>query len=166
MQIGAPPLSIFGSHARRWTPSNGFPTMPRVRLNAGLPAYQRRRSRIVHVGDVAIGGDQPIRVQSMTTPATTDTAATVDQIERLVRAGCEIVRVTVPTSADADSLPVIRRDLAARGVRVPLVADIHFTPAAAMKAVEHVEKIRVNPGNFADKKKFAVREYTEAEYAD
>ena len=140
--------------------------MPRVRLNAGLPAYQRRHSRVVHVGDVAVGGDQPIRVQSMTTPATTDTAATVEQIERLVRAGCEIVRLTVPTSADAENLPNIRRELQARGIRVPLVADIHFTPAAAMKAVEHVEKIRVNPGNFADKKKFAVREYSEAEYAD
>lgn len=136
-----------------------------MRLNAGLPAYHRRRSRVVHVGDVLVGGDQPIRVQSMTTPPTTDTAATVAQIERLVRAGCEIVRVTVPTSADADNLPSIRSELAARGIRVPLVADIHFTPAAAMKAVEHVEKIRVNPGNFADKKRFAVREYSDAEYA-
>jgi (E)-4-hydroxy-3-methylbut-2-enyl-diphosphate synthase len=100
----------------------------------------------------------------MTTPATTDTAATVRQIERLVEAGCEIVRVTVPTTADADNLPNIRRALKAAGIKVPLVADIHFTPAAAMKAVEHVEKIRVNPGNFADKKKFAVREYSQAEY--
>ena len=72
----------------------------------------------------------------MTTPATTDTAATVAQIDRLVRAGCEIVRVTVPTTADADNLPNIRRELAARGIKVPLVADIHFTPAAAMKATK------------------------------
>jgi (E)-4-hydroxy-3-methylbut-2-enyl-diphosphate synthase len=115
---------------------------------------------------VAIGSDWPIRVQSMTTPATTDTAATVGQIERLADAGCEIVRVTVPTSADADNLPNIRRELERRRIRIPLVADIHFTPAAAMKAVEHVEKIRINPGNYADKKKFDVREYTEAEYAD
>jgi len=113
---------------------------------------------------VALGGDQPIRVQSMTTPATTDTAATVAQIARLVEAGCEIVRLTVPTTADADNLPVIRQALRSMGIAVPLVADIHFTPAAAMKAVEHVEKIRVNPGNFADKKKFAAREYTDAEY--
>lgn len=119
---------------------------------------------MVHVGDVALGGDQPIRVQSMTTPATTDTAATVSQIARLVEAGCEIVRVTVPTTADADNLPAIRQALRSMGIAVPLVADIHFTPAAAMKAVEHVEKIRVNPGNFADKKKFAAREYTDAEY--
>jgi (E)-4-hydroxy-3-methylbut-2-enyl-diphosphate synthase len=101
----------------------------------------------------------------MTTPATTDTAATVAQIARLVEAGCEIVRVTVPTSQDADNLPNIRREMAARGIRVPLVADIHFTPAAAMRAVEHVEKVRINPGNYADKKKFAVREYTDAEYS-
>ena len=135
-----------------------------MRLNSGLSAYQRRRSRVVHVGNVPLGGDHPIRVQSMTTPATTDTAATVAQIARLVEAGCEIVRVTVPTTADADNLPNIRRALKALGIRVPLVADIHFTPAAAMKAVEHVEKVRVNPGNFADKKKFAVREYSPAEY--
>jgi (E)-4-hydroxy-3-methylbut-2-enyl-diphosphate synthase len=101
----------------------------------------------------------------MTTPATTDTAATVAQIVRLVEAGCAIVRVTVPTGRDADNLPAIRRELASRGIRVPLVADIHFTPAAAMKAVEHVEKVRVNPGNYADKKKFAVREYSDADYA-
>ena len=118
----------------------------------------------MHVGDVAVGSDHPIRVQSMTTPATTNTRATVEQIERLVGAGCEIVRVTVPTSADADNLPNIRGELARRKIRVPLVADIHFTPAAAMRAVEHVDKIRVNPGNYADKKKFAVRAYTDQEY--
>ena len=116
------------------------------------------------MGDLGVGGRNPIRVQSMTTPATTDTEATVAQIVRLVEAGCEIVRVTVPTSTDARSLPAIRRALAARKVRVPLVADIHFSPGAAMKAVEHVEKIRVNPGNYADRKQFAVREYTDAEY--
>ena len=87
------------------------------------------------VGDVGVGGRQPIRVQSMTTPATTDTAATVEQIERLVDAGCEIVRLTVPRRADADNLPAIRAELSRRRVHVPLVADIHFTPAAAMQAV-------------------------------
>ncbi len=127
--------------------------------------YRRRPTRTVQVGDLGVGGQCPIRVQSMTTPATTDTPATVAQIVRLVEAGCEIVRVTVPTSADADNLPAIRRELAARGIRVPLVADIHFTPAAALRAVEHVEKVRINPGNFADKKRFAVREYNDAEYA-
>src|SRR5262245_44207606 len=127
-------------------------------------AYERRRTREVRVGDVGVGGDNPIRVQSMTTPATTDVPATLAQIVRLVEAGCEIVRVTVPTSADARALPEIRRGLMARKVRVPLVADIHFSPGAALKAVEHVEKIRVNPGNYADRKQFAVREYTDSEY--
>ena len=127
-------------------------------------AYNRRATRSVRVGDVEIGSDHPIRVQSMTTPSTQDTAATVDQIERLVDAGCEIVRVTVPTNADADNLPRIRAELGRRRISVPLVADIHFTPRAAMKAIEHVEKIRINPGNYADKKKFDVREYSDKEY--
>ncbi len=128
--------------------------------------YRRRGARTVRVGDVEIGSDHPIRVQSMTTPSTRDTLATVDQIERLVDAGCEIVRVTVPTSADADNLPAIREALRQRKIRVPLVADIHFTPRAAMKAVEHVDKVRINPGNYADKKKFSVREYSDAEYGE
>ncbi|MDX1389179.1 MAG: (E)-4-hydroxy-3-methylbut-2-enyl-diphosphate synthase, partial [Acidobacteriota bacterium] len=126
--------------------------------------YRRRPTRAVRVGDVVVGGDNPIRVQSMTTPLTTDTRATVEQIERLVAGGCEMVRLTVPTTADADNLPNIRRELVTRGLRVPLIADIHFTPAAAMRAVEHVEKVRINPGNYADKKRFAVREYTDDEY--
>ncbi len=127
---------------------------------------RRRRTRTVHVGDVALGSEHPIRVQSMTTPSTQDTEATVAQTIRLVEAGCEIVRLTVPTARDADNLPNIRRELERRGVKVPLVADIHFTPAAAMKAVEHVDKIRVNPGNYADKKKFNVREYDDSQYAE
>ena len=128
-------------------------------------AYRRRNARTVRIGTVEIGSAHPIRVQSMTTPSTQDTAASVDQIERLVGAGCEIVRLTVPTNADADNLPAIRTAMKNRGIVVPLVADIHFTPQAAMKAVEHVDKVRVNPGNYADKKKFAVREYSDAEYA-
>jgi (E)-4-hydroxy-3-methylbut-2-enyl-diphosphate synthase len=107
---------------------------------------------------------QPIRVQSMTTPATTDVPATADQIERLVRAGCEIVRVTVPTRQDAETLPLLRAELGRRSLRVPLVADIHFSPGAAMRAVEHVEKVRINPGNFADRKRFELREYSDREY--
>ena len=126
--------------------------------------YRRRPTRTVFVGDVAVGSEHPIRVQSMTTPSTKDTPATVEQIRRLVEAGCEIVRVTVPTTSDADALPAIRGELDRLKIGVPLVADIHFTPAAAMKAVEHVDKIRINPGNYADKKKFAVREYSDAEY--
>jgi (E)-4-hydroxy-3-methylbut-2-enyl-diphosphate synthase len=127
--------------------------------------YHRRRTRVVPIGNVTVGGDQPIRVQSMTTPATTDVNATVAQIERLVAAGCEIVRVTVPSTADAQALPVIRRELAARRLSIPLVADIHFAPQIALLAVPHVEKIRINPGNFADKKRFQVREYSDEEYA-
>jgi len=127
--------------------------------------YRRRSTREVRVGDVGVGGDNAIRVQSMTTPATTDTQATVDQIGRLVDAGCEIVRVTVPSSADAENLPRIRAAMAARSLHVPLVADIHFTPAAALLAVEHVEKVRINPGNYVDKKRFAEREYSDLEYS-
>jgi (E)-4-hydroxy-3-methylbut-2-enyl-diphosphate synthase len=133
---------------------------------ASLYAPQRRLTREVRVGDVGVGGANPIRVQSMTTTPTLDTRATVDQIQRLAAAGCEIVRVTAPSLREAENLGEIRREMRRRGVRIPLVADIHFTPNAAMVALEHVEKVRINPGNFADKKKFAVREYSEAEYEE
>jgi len=125
----------------------------------------RRTTREVRIGDVGVGGDNPVRVQSMTTTDTQDTRATVEQVERLVAAGCEIVRITAPSIRDAENLANIRAELEARGVTVPLVADIHFTPNAAMIAALHVDKVRINPGNFADKKKFAVLEYTDAEYA-
>jgi len=125
----------------------------------------RRPTREVRVGDVGIGGTNPIRVQSMTTTDTRDTAASVAQIERMVDAGCEIVRLTAPSIRDAENLRPIRAELARRGVHVPLVADIHFTPNAAMEAALHVEKVRVNPGNYADKKKFEVREYDDRSYA-
>ncbi|MCR9098259.1 MAG: (E)-4-hydroxy-3-methylbut-2-enyl-diphosphate synthase [bacterium] len=124
----------------------------------------RRRTRVVHVGDVAIGGDHPIVVQSMTNTDTMDTAATVEQTIRLAEAGCEIVRVTAPSIRDAENLREIRKALSEARVDVPLVADIHFTPNAAMIAADIVEKVRVNPGNYADKKKFEVREYDDAEY--
>jgi len=127
---------------------------------------RRRRTREVRVGDVGIGGSNPIRIQSMTTTDTRDTRATADQVELLANAGCEIVRITAPSMTDAENLAAIRQELDRRKVRVPLVADIHFTPNAAMIAAEHVEKIRVNPGNFADKKKFAVLEYTDDAYAE
>ena len=131
----------------------------------GRYTYRRRHTRCVMVGAVGVGGEHPIRVQSMTTPATQDVAATVAQTIRLVEAGCEIVRVTVPTVADARALRAIRAKLHRHGVRVPLVADIHFSPAAALEAAQHVEKVRVNPGNYADSKRFAVREYTDRQYA-
>ncbi|CAG0974035.1 (E)-4-hydroxy-3-methylbut-2-enyl-diphosphate synthase [Myxococcaceae bacterium] len=125
----------------------------------------RRRTREVLVGDVAIGGTNPIRVQSMTTTDTQDTRGSVEQIERLAKAGCEIVRLTAPSIRDAENLREIQAELARRRVRVPLVADIHFTPNAALVAAEHVQKVRVNPGNYADKKKFEVREYDDRAYA-
>jgi len=133
----------------------------------GDPFRPRRRSTFeVRVGDVALGGARPIRVQSMTTTDTLDVRATADQAERLAAAGCEIVRITAPSIKEAEALRDIRGELDRRGVRVPLVADIHFTPNAALAAAEHVEKVRVNPGNYADKKRFAVREYTDAEYRE
>jgi len=127
---------------------------------------RRRATREVRVGDVALGAHHPIRVQSMLTTDTLDTEGSVAQIARLVAAGCEIVRLTVPSLREAENLPAIRAEMQRRGIRVPLVADIHFTPQAALLAAEHVEKVRINPGNFADKKKFAVREYGDAEYAE
>ena len=128
-------------------------------------AYQRRKSREVQIGNVAVGGTQPIRVQSMTTTRTQDVDGTLAQTIRLVEAGCEIVRITAPTTSDAKAIGEVKRRLRAIGLEVPLVADIHFSPAAAMEAAEHVEKVRVNPGNFADQKFFRVREYTDEDYA-
>ena len=125
----------------------------------------RRRSLEVMVGGVGVGGSHPIRLQSMTTSDTQDIAATVRQSIALAEVGCEIVRITAPNVAAAKCLQEIRARFSAAGfAHVPLVADIHFLPSAAMEAVEHVEKIRVNPGNYADKKKFTVREYSDGEY--
>ncbi len=125
----------------------------------------RRPTSEVKVGNVGVGGNNPIRVQSMTTSLTQDVDATVKQCIRLAEAGCEIVRITAPNKSAAQALGDIRKQFSAAGFDdTPLVADIHFLPSAAMTAIEHVEKIRVNPGNYADKKKFAVLEYTDAEY--
>lgn len=128
--------------------------------------YRRRPTREVTVGKVGIGGANPIRVQSMITCDTMDTAASVKQTLDLVKVGCEIVRITAPTVKDAANLEKIKRELVAAGCEVPIVADIHFKPDAAMEAAQWVEKVRINPGNFADKKKFAVREYTDEQYAE
>lgn len=124
----------------------------------------RQPTREVKVGTVGVGGKNPIRIQSMTTTDTQEVEATVKQIVALVEAGCEIVRITAPNKKAAEALKRIRKKLDALKVCIPLVADIHFLPAAAMEAVEHVDKVRVNPGNYADKKKFNVREYTDTEY--
>jgi (E)-4-hydroxy-3-methylbut-2-enyl-diphosphate synthase len=125
----------------------------------------RRRTREVKTGRTAIGGENPIRVQSMLTSDTMDTDACVRETLALVKAGCEIVRVTAPTVKDACNLEHIRAALLETGCDVPLVADIHFKPEAALEAAKWVEKIRINPGNFADSKKFNIREYTDEEYA-
>jgi (E)-4-hydroxy-3-methylbut-2-enyl-diphosphate synthase len=117
------------------------------------------------VGKVGIGGDNPIRVQSMITCDTMDTEASIQQTLDLVAAGCEIVRITAPTVKDARNLEFVKAGLLARGCDVPIVADIHFKPDAALEAARWVDKVRVNPGNFADSKKFAVKEYTDEQYA-
>ena len=128
-------------------------------------SYQRRQTREVKVGKVGIGGSNPIRVQSMLTCDTMDTEACIQQTLDLVAVGCEIVRITAPTVKDAKNLRPIKEGLLARGCDVPIVADIHFKPEAAMEAARWVEKVRINPGNYADSKKFAVKEYSDEQYA-
>ncbi|ADE56011.1 (E)-4-hydroxy-3-methylbut-2-enyl-diphosphate synthase [Coraliomargarita akajimensis] len=125
---------------------------------------QRRLSREINVGGVRVGGNNPIRIQSMTTTDTQDVDATVAQTLALAEAGCEIVRITAPNKKAAEALGEISKKVRAAKCDVPLVADIHFLPAAAMEAAKHVEKVRINPGNYADKKKFAVKEYSDADY--
>ncbi len=137
-----------------------------LRYCPDLYRYQRRKTRVVMVGKVAIGGDHPVRVQSMLTSDTRDTEACVKEALGLVAAGCEIVRVTAQTRVYAANLEHIKAGLLAAGCDVPLVADIHFKPDAAMEAAKWVEKVRINPGNFVDKKKFEVREYSDDQYAD
>src|ERR1041384_3839956 len=132
--------------------------------------HQRRRTREVVIGDPArgglvIGGDHPVVVQSMLTCDTMDTAECVKQTLELVAAGCQLVRITAPTVKDAANLQNIVRELRAQACHVPIVADIHFKPEAAMEAAKWVEVVRVNPGNYADSKKFAIKEYSDEQYA-
>ncbi len=127
--------------------------------------HERRKTREVKVGNVGIGGNNPIRVQSMITCDTMDTEASIQQTLELAEAGCEIVRITAPTVKDARNLEHIVKGLRERGCDVPIVADIHFKPDAAMEAAKWAEKVRINPGNYADSKKFAIREYTDEQYA-
>ena len=124
-----------------------------------LTSYKRWKSREVKIGDVALGGDNPIRVQSMTTTDTMDTKGTVDQSIRMIEAGCEYVRITAPSKKQAENLQNIKNELLKRGYNTPLIADIHFTPNAAEIAARIVEKVRINPGNFADRKKFNYIQY-------
>lgn len=129
-------------------------------------SYHRFVTREVKIGGIAMGGNNPIRVQSMTTTDTMDTMATVEQSVRMIEAGCELVRITAPSIREAENLAEIKKELRKRGYQTPLVADIHFTPNAAEIAARLVEKVRINPGNFADKKKFAVLDYTDSEYLE
>jgi (E)-4-hydroxy-3-methylbut-2-enyl-diphosphate synthase len=126
---------------------------------------QRRQTREVMVGNVGIGGANPIRVQSMITCDTMDTEMSIQQTIELAKVGCEIVRITAPTVKDARNLEQILKGLRERGCDVPIVADIHFKPEAAMEAAKWVDKVRINPGNYADSKKFVIREYTDEQYA-
>ena len=126
----------------------------------------RRQTRPVCIGNVTVGGNAPIRIQSMLTSNTTEVVACVEEIERLDRADCEIIRLTVPNQKSVEALPAIRRGMQERGISRPLVADIHFSPPLAVAACEFVEKVRINPGNYADRKKFEVREYTDTQYAE
>lgn len=129
-----------------------------------LTKYSRYKTREVRVGDVPLGGNNPIRIQSMTITDTMDTKATVEQTIRMVESGCDYVRITAPSKLEAQNLENIKKELRARGYYVPLIADIHFTPNAAEIAARIVEKVRVNPGNYADRKKFEVFEYTDGQY--
>lgn len=129
-----------------------------------LTSYSRRKTNQVRIGDLMLGSDFPIRVQSMTTIDTMDTEGSIEQSIRMIESGCELVRITAPSVKEAQNLENIRKGLRARGYDTPLVADIHFTPNAAELAARIVEKVRVNPGNYADKKRFQHIEYTDASY--
>jgi len=131
-----------------------------------LTEYSRYKTREVKIGDVPLGGNKPIRIQSMTITDTMNTIATVEQTIRMVEAGCEYVRITAPSINEAKNLESIKKELRLRGYSVPLIADIHFTPNAAELAARIVEKVRINPGNYVDKKKFEQFEYTDQEYQE
>jgi (E)-4-hydroxy-3-methylbut-2-enyl-diphosphate synthase len=141
-------------------------TMDNQHYCNSLTRYSRFVTREVSVGDVKIGGQQPIRIQSMTTTDTMNTSATVEQCIRMIEAGCELVRITAPSLNEARNLAEIKKELRTRGYSAPLIADIHFTPNAAELAARLVEKVRVNPGNYADKKKFEQIDYTDAGYTE
>ncbi len=155
-------------------PGAGFSVISASPMNHPTPLsycpdllhYARRPTREVRVGNVGLGGGNPIRVQSMITSDTRDTPACVAEVLGLAEVGCEIVRITAQTKVYAANLENIAREVRAAGCQVPLVADIHFKPDAALEAAKWVEKVRVNPGNYADKKKFEIREYSDLQYEE
>ena len=131
-----------------------------------LIEYRRLATREVKIGYLVLGNYHPVRVQTMTTTDTMDTIGTVEQAVRCIKAGAELVRITAPSKKEAENLLNIKNELRSRGYHTPLVADIHFTPNAAEIAARIVEKVRVNPGNYVDKKKFELIEYSDAEYRE
>src|SRR4026207_361502 len=131
-----------------------------------LTHYKRLATREVRIGELVLGNFHPIRVQTMTTTDTMDTKATVEQSIRCIEAGSELIRITAPSKNEAENLLHIKNELRKRGYMTPLVADIHFTPNAAEIAARIVEKVRVNPGNYVDKKKFEIKEYSDADYRE
>lgn len=145
-------------------PSADAEILSKIRYCNSLTSYSRRKTIEVGIGDTPLGAHHPIRVQSMTTIDTMDTLGSVEQAIRMIEAGCEYVRITAPSVKEAQNLAEIKKELRSRGYHTPLVADIHFTPNAAELAARIVEKVRINPGNYADKKKFEVIEYTDAAY--
>jgi (E)-4-hydroxy-3-methylbut-2-enyl-diphosphate synthase len=136
------------------------------KYTASLTEYKRLPTKEVKIGNLLLGNFHPIRVQTMTTTDTMNTVATVEQTIRCIEAGAELVRITAPSKTEAENLRNIKNELNRRGYQVPLIADIHFTPNAAEIAARIVEKVRVNPGNYVDKKKFELIEYTDADYAE
>lgn len=155
-------LSAVGGYLCMTSSQPVFHTLDPYALD--LTGYQRVPSHEVQIGDLRLGGNNPIRIQSMTTTNTLDTQGTVEQSIRMIEAGCELVRITAPSKKEAENLANIKAELRKRGYNTPLVADIHFTPNAAEVAARIVEKVRVNPGNYADKKRFETIEYTDASY--
>lgn len=140
--------------------------LEKIKYCNSLTEYSRRKTIPVKVGDVIIGGDNPIVVQSMTTVDTMDTIGSVEQSIRMIESGCQLIRITAPSMKEAENLQYIKNELKKRGYNTPLVADIHFTPNAAEIAAKIVEKVRINPGNYADKKKFETIEYTDESYQE
>jgi len=137
-----------------------------IKESASFFSYDRRKTREVMVGSVGIGADNPTRIQSMITTDTLDTESSIKEVLQLADAGCEVVRITAQTRRHAANLEHIASGVRSAGCDVPLVADIHFKPDAAMEAAKWVEKVRVNPGNYADKKKFLIRDYTDDQYLE
>ena len=131
-----------------------------------LNEYKRLATREVRIGDLLLGNDAPIRIQTMTTTDTMDTLATVEQSIRCIEAGSELIRITAPSKREAENLRTIKNELRRRGYQTPIVADIHFTPNAAEIAARIVEKVRINPGNYIDKKKFEIIDYTDTQYQE